>query len=400
MKVLQINSVCGVGSTGRIVTDIHQNIIAQGHESYIAYGRDHPRNCDAPIRIGNRFANYAHYASTKFFDKHGFGTRYYTRVFVKQVEYLNPDVIHLHNIHGYYINIEILFGYLKKANKPVFWTLHDCWAFTGHCAHFDYINCNKWKTSCFNCPQKDRYPSSFVDNSKENYITKKNIFTGVKNMTIVTPSEWLAKLVKESFLGDYPIEIINNGINLEVFRPTKSDFRKRFALDNKYLILGVASFWGEKKGFNYFLELSDRSKSDEQIILVGLTEKQKRKLPANIIGITRTHNIQELAEIYSAADVFVNPTLEDTFPTTNLESLACGTPVITFNTGGSVEIVNEKCGIIVEKGNIDDLCDALRKIKYERFSKNECVKRAKLFDKNTRFNDYIKLYLNSLTMHK
>jgi putative colanic acid biosynthesis glycosyltransferase len=213
MKVLQINSVCGIGSTGRIATDIHDILIEQGHESYIAYGRDLPKNCENAIRIGTKIDNYTHVAKTRLLDKHGFGSIKATKEFINKVIDINPDIIHLHNIHGYYINIEILFDYLKEANKPVVWTFHDCWSFTGHCAYFDYVGCNKWKTGCYSCPEKKAYPSSLIfDNSKNNYINKKEIFTVVKNLTIVTPSQWLANLVQESFLNEYPVKVINNGI--------------------------------------------------------------------------------------------------------------------------------------------------------------------------------------------
>ena len=223
MKVLQINSVCGIGSTGRIATDIHHILTEQGHESYIAYGRNLPMNCENTIRIGKKFDNYSHVAFTRIYDKHGFGSIKATKEFIEKIKELNPDIIHLHNIHGYYINIELLFDYLKKANKPVVWTLHDCWAFTGHCAHFDYIQCRKWQTGCEKCPQKTSYPSSYIfDHSKENYKKKKEIFTGVNNLIIVTPSKWLANLAKKSFLGDYPIEVINNGIDLDHFKPIRS----------------------------------------------------------------------------------------------------------------------------------------------------------------------------------
>lgn len=400
MKVLQINSVCGVGSTGRIATDIHHILKEQGHESYIAYGRDLPLNCDTAIRIGTKYDNYAHVALTRIYDKHGYGSKRATKEFIKQLDVLNPDVIHLHNIHGYYINIELLFEYLKKVNKPIIWTLHDCWAFTGHCAYFDFVNCNKWKTGCNKCPQKNTYPSSLIlDNSKDNYLKKKEIFTGISNMTIVTPSNWLANLVKDSFIGEYPVKVINNGIDLDVFKPIESEFRKRYGLGNKFVILGVASVWEERKGFNYFIKLSDQLQLDETIVLVGLTEEQKKKLPENIIGITRTNNIKELAKIYSAADVFVNPTLEDNFPTTNLEALSCGTPVITFNTGGSIECIDETTGFIIDKGNIDELVHSLRKIKEngKKIYTASCIESSKhKYNKIDRFNEYIEIYKENL----
>lgn len=400
MRVMQINSVCGVGSTGRIATDIHNILIEQGHKSYIAYGRDLPKSCDKAIRIGGKFDNYTHVVKTRIFDKHGFASKRATVEFINKVKELNPDIIHLHNIHGYYLNIEILFEYLKEADKPVIWTLHDCWSFTGHCAYFDYVACDKWKTGCYDCPQKKGYPSSFLlDNSKENYRRKKELFTGLKNMTIVTPSNWLADLVKQSYLKEYQVQVINNGIDLNLFMPTESNFREENDINNKFMILGVANVWDERKGLRYFLDLSKTLNDDEIIVLVGLSEKQKKQLPKNIIGITRTSNIKELVEIYSAADVFVNPTLEDNFPTTNLEALACGTPIITFNTGGSVESVYENTGYVVEKGNLKDMKIAIDKVK-ARNSKisscDFCIERAKNYNKNEKFNEYIELYIERL----
>lgn len=398
MKVLQINSVCGIGSTGRIATDIHNILIEQGHESYIAYGRDLPKSCDKAIRVGSKFDNYTHVLKTRLFDKHGFGSKRATAEFIDKIKELNPDIIHLHNIHGYYLNVELLFNYLKEANKPVIWTLHDCWSFTGHCAYFDYVGCDKWQMGCYDCPQKNSYPSSIVlDNSKNNYIKKKQIFTGIKNMTIVTPSKWLAELVKRSYLQEYQVQVINNGIDLSVFKPTESKFREVNGIDDKFMVLGVANVWDERKGLRYFLELSDSLDEDEVVVLVGLSEKQKSQLPPNVVGITRTNNLKELVEIYSTADIFLNPTLEDNFPTTNLEALACGTPIITFDTGGSVESVDEKTGYIVEKGNFEEMKIAIDKIKAnktEMMDRNHCVERSKSYDKNKKFNEYIQLYSN------
>lgn len=338
MKILQINSVCGRGSTGRIVMQIHRELIKNAHQSYVAYGRSPAINSAEVIRIGTNFDVYTHVLLTRLFDLHGFGSKNATKKFLKKVEELNPDVIHLHNIHGYYINIDLLFDYLKEKQKPIVWTLHDCWSFTGHCAYFDYVNCYKWRFGCQDCPQKRSYPASYiVDGSKRNYEKKKQLFTGLKRMVIVTPSKWLASLVKESFLKDYPVEVIPNGIDTSVFKPTHGDFRKKYGLENKFIILSVANVWEERKGLKHFLELASMLKQDEVIVLVGLNKKQIKKLPRGIIGIERTNSARELAEIYTTADVFVNPTLEDNYPTVNLEAQACGTYVITFDSGGAKE---------------------------------------------------------------
>lgn len=396
MKVLQINSVCGYGSTGRIATDIYKILENQGHECLIAYGRGTAPEGINSIKIGTNFDNYMHVAKTRLFDLHGFGSSEATKEFIKKAKEYDPDVIHLHNIHGYYINVELLFNYLKEANKPIVWTLHDCWSFTGHCAYFDYVKCNKWKSGCSSCEQKNEYPSSSIlDNSQWNYLKKKELFTSVSKMTIVTPSQWLANLAKESFLGRFDIKTINNGIDLEVFKPTDNGLRKRYNFEDKFVILGVASVWEERKGLVNFLELSKHIDKFSTIVLVGLNDGQIKKLPQNIMGIKRTSSLNELAQIYSVADVYVNPTLEDNFPTTNLESLACGTPVITYNTGGSPESIDERTGIIVEKGNLTELHNAIMEVNKnsKSYYQGNSIQRAqKYFNKIDKYEEYIKLY--------
>lgn len=362
MKVFQINTVCGITSTGRICTDIAYELQSKKHECKIAYGRgfvptEHKKNA---IKIGNAFGYHVHAFLTRIFDTAGFHSSFATRKLIKQIEEYNPDIIHLHNLHGYYINIKMLFDFLKKNDKPVVWTLHDCWAFTGHCVHFEIANCKKWKEGgCKHCIQKKKYPSSFFfDRSMKNFAAKKDIFCGVKNMTIVTPSKWLESLVKESFLKEYPVKVIPNGINTDFFKPTQSNFRKKHNIENKKIILGVANGWGKSKGLYDFIELSKILDNTYKIVLVGLKENQLNELPASILGITKTHNVQELAEIYTAADIFVNPTHQDNYPTVNLESQACGTPVITYKTGGSIESVTADG--IVPKGDISALAERLK----------------------------------------
>lgn len=398
MKVLQINSVCGLGSTGRITNDIDSKLKENNIESYIAYGRETSIKNEHTLIIGGKLDYYVHGGLTRLFDTHAqFGSRTATKRFIEQVKKIDPDVIHLHNIHGYYLNIKILFDYLRISCKPVIWTLHDCWGFTGHCSHFSYAQCDKWIEGCHNCLQTRSYPASvLIDNSKRNYRIKRNLFTSLDNITLVTPSQWLAGLVAQSFLAKYPVRVIHNGIDIDVFKPVASEsVRKKFAEGNRFIILGVASKWDQRKGLNHFIELSKMINNDCVIVLVGLSEKQIAELPPNIIGIKRTSNINELAQIYSAADVFINPTLEDNFPTVNLEALACGTPVITFNTGGSPEAINSDCGYVVEIGDIfavKKLIDQIRN-KGKPYYFDQCVKRTKdNFNKNDRFDDYVELY--------
>lgn len=395
MKILQINSVCGVGSTGRIATDLYKVLEEQGHECLIAYGRGTAPEGINSIRIGSDFDVNVHGVMSRLTDKHGFYTKKATKEFICKIKEYDPDIIHLHNIHGYYINIEELFHYLAESNKPVVWTLHDCWAFTGHCPHFDYIGCDKWKTECYDCPQKKEYPASLcADKSKWNYSKKKELFTSVNKMMVVTPSQWLGNLVKQSFLSKYPVKVINNGINLNVFKPTLSNFREEYQLQNKNIILGVANVWGLHKGLQYLLELANELDDSYQIVIVGVTEKQK--LPPNTMGITRTNDVQQLAQIYTAADVFVNPTLEETLGLVNLEALACGTPVITFNTGGSPECIDKTCGIVVEKGNIEGLMQGILLLKNDKINESYCINFANSFDKNMKYQDYIGLYYDQL----
>mgnify|MGYP004643128607 FL=1 len=345
------------------------------------------------IVIGNKISRNVHLILGYLTGLNGCFSYIDTLCFIKKIKKIKPDIIHLHNLHNCYINLPLLFKYIKKNNIKIIWTLHDCWAFTGHCPHFTMTNCNKWKDKCQECKQYHDYPSSRTDNSKNMYFLKKKWFTGVKNMTIVTPSKWLANLVKQSFLKEYDVKVINNGINLGVFKPTKSNFRQKHNLQDKYLILGVASPWSKRKGYDVFTELSKRLDDKYKIVLVGLSKEQKESLPTNILGLERTANQTELTQIYSAADVFANPTREDNFPTVNIEALACGTPVVTFNTGGSPEIIDENCGNVTDCDDIDTFEKEIRYVcENKPYSQEDCLKRAKIFDMNYKFEEYVKVY--------
>lgn len=344
MKVLFINSVCGIGSTGRICTDLASEYEKQGHDVRIAYGRSNvvpDKYRRIAKRIGSDFGVRIHGLKSRLFDAHGLGSKRDTIKFVEWAEQYGPDLLWLHNIHGYYINYEVLFAWIKRhPDMEVKWTLHDCWAFTGHCAFFTLAKCNRWEIGCGDCPQPHKYPARYLcDRSTRNFEQKKAAFLGVRNMTIITPSKWLSELVGRSFLKEYPRTVIYNNIDTEVFKPTESDFREKNGLSDKLIILGVASVWDERKGLDDFIWLSEHLDSRYIIVLVGLTDKQISRIPSGIIGIQRTHSVNELAALYSTADVFVNPTHEDNYPTTNLEAKACGTPVITYRVGGSPESV-------------------------------------------------------------
>lgn len=400
-KLLQINVVANIGSTGRIAENIGKLAISQGWESYIAYGRGEPKSASKLIRVGSDSDMYMHALQSRLMDNHGLASVAATKRFIEEIKRINPDVIHLHNIHGYYLNYKILFEYLATIDTPVVWTLHDCWAFTGHCSHFDAIGCDKWRTGCFSCPLKGEYPvSKLMDASKRNYALKKRVFTSVPNLTFVPVSRWLADLVGESFLGKYPVLVINNGIDTEVFQQRESDLRKKHEIENKFVLVGVAGVWDAMKGLEDFIKLSSVLPDDCVIIMIGLTKKQIEGLPKNIIGIERTENQTQLAEYYSIADVYVNPTYNDSFPTVNLEALACGTPVITYKTGGSPESVTEGTGLVMNKGDVDNLLSAIETIRRngKQHYSAACRQRAvEFYNKDDKFREYIRLYNELVT---
>ncbi len=397
-KILIINVTANSGSTGRIAEEIGRKAIENGFDCYFAYGRTNNHSTLKTIRIGSTCDIMIHGIESLLFDNHAFASKTATKKFVEEITKIKPDLVHIHNIHGYYINIKILLDYLAKTRIPVICTLHDCWNFTGHCAHFENINCTKWETLCHDCHKKKLYPKSvFIDRSERNYLKKKQLFNNLNNLTIVTPSQWLGNLVKKSFISSFPLHIIHNGINTDTFKP-----HILISLKNKYkiddtdkIILGVANAWTINKGLNDFFILSSKLSGNYKIALVGLNEKQIKKLPKNIIGIKRTESINELSALYSIADVFVNPTYLDNFPTTNIEALACGTPVITYKTGGSPEAVDKETGIVVEQGDIESLKNAIYIVlaKDKSTFSEKCRLRAiKLYNKDDRFMDYIKLY--------
>ena len=393
MRVLQVNTTLGIGSTGRIFQDIGKMINISGGKSYLAASRNIKPNLDHVTKIGNKWDLYRHILSTRIQDNHGFSSEASTKKFIGEIKEINPDIIHLHNIHGYYLHVGILFDFLKSSKIPVVWTLHDCWPFTGHCSYFDRVDCQKWKTQCYSCPLKSYYPKSFFkDNSKNNYFLKKESFTGLENLIICTPSHWLKDLVKQSFLKEYPVEVIHNGIDLGIFKPRNNPNNKRV---KTIRVLGVANVWDARKGFDDFIQLNDKLKGAIEITLVGVSKKLKRRIPSDIIAIERTNDIFELATRYQKVDVFVNPTYSDNFPTTNIEALACGTPVLTYDTGGSPEAIDQNTGICIKKGDIDGLVLAVKQIKDNPniFSADACSNRAKKhFDKDQNYLSYLDLY--------
>lgn len=394
MKILSINT-SNFGSTGNIMLRLQECCKSNGMDMLVAFPKSRSnmkKRVTNSIYIGSILSRNVHLQLSKLTGYNGIFSYFSTLNFLRKIKKYNPDIIHLHNLHNGYINLPLLFKYIKKNNISTVWTLHDCWSFTGQCPHFTLAKCDKWKTGCYDCTQYREYPESLVDRTKTMWKLKKKWFTGVKNMTIVTPSQWLADLVKESFLGEYPIKVINNGIDLNVFKPTKNNFKEKYGIENKYIVLGVSFRWGYKKGLDVFIELSKQLGERYQIVLVGTDVSVDKQLPKNIISIHRTQNQQELAELYTAADVFVNPTREENYPTVNMESLACGTPIISFRTGGSSEIFDVSCGLVTESNDVDAMKRAIIHVcENKPFSPAACLERAKSFDKSGRYDEYIEL---------
>lgn len=401
--IVQINSFDS-GSTGNIAKQINTVAEKHGYKTYFLFGRywkGQHEQPDTHIKIGIRFDCFLHLIKARLFDALGLGSRYATKKLIQLLEQLQPDIVHLHNIHGYYVNYPILFNYFKEHNIRVIWTLHDCWTYTGHCAYYTMANCMKWKTGCNTCPCLKDYPSSlFFDRSAKNYREKKQIFTSIKNITFVPVSNWLANDLSQSFFRGYPIHTIHNGIALDTFTPQSTEsVISKYQLENKTVLLGVAAPWTARKGFNDFLKLRELLPAQYAIVMVGLSKKQVAELPDGIIGIERTQNVNELAQLYSAADIFINTTYEDNYPTVNLETIACGTPVITYRTGGSPESVTPQTGRVVEQGNMEQLVQAIREL--ETSDRNQmrlaCRTYAEAnFDKQKCFQEYIDLYNNIL----
>lgn len=394
--ILEINSI-NYSSTGNITLNIAKTARKEGYKVYTSckYSRVGAKfQYEDQIYIGSRLERVvceelAYITGLKdHFNIIG------TYKFLKKIDEIKPDLIHLHSLTDTYINLNMLFKYIRKHKIPVVWTFHDAWAMTGQCFVFETIGCRKWIEGCGHCPQLHEKPASlFLDNTSYLWHKKKKMFTSIPNMTIVTPSNWLKDLVKQSFFKDYPVTVINNGINLDLFKPEESDFREKHNIQNSFIILGVAARWPMRKGLDVFIRLAKELPDKFKIVMVGTNDETDKLLPENILSIHKTFNQQQLVEIYTAADLFITPTREDNFPTVNIEALACGTPVLTYRTGGSPEIINEKCGSVVEKNDYEAFKNEIIRIEKERpYSKQDCIDRAKEFDMNKKFSEYTELF--------
>lgn len=402
-KLLQINPVLRVNtSTGRIMQEIGELAMLHGWKTYMAYskGRDGIKECKSEIvPVGDVWSTAWHGLETRLLDRHGLASDRATREFIKRIETIAPDIVHIHNIHGYFLNYRILFDFLSRSGIPVVWTVHDCWLYTGHCYYYSYAGCNKWQTGCGHCPQKKEFPASyFSDRSHRNWLDKKTAFTSMPldKLTIVPVSDWIREEMSRSFLKDYHFQVIHNGINTEVFDVYDATaVRQQYSLGDKHIFLGVASIWSREKGLADFIKMSELIGQDEVIVLVGIKPEDMKLLPKNVVAIARTENIHQLAELYSAANVFINPTWQDNYPTVNLEAIACGTPVVTYRTGGSIEAITDTTGFIVEQGDVAGLVDAARCIirRGKEAYRNVCRQYAVAnFRKEDRYADYLNLY--------
>lgn len=395
-KLIQINTVCNT-STGKLMGDIQRKAAASGYETLSIVGRRKPFE-DIPCeKIGNPASFWIHVAINTVFDRQGYGSYFMTKKIINRLRKEEPDIIHLHNLHGYYLNLPLLFEYLSKEFKgQIYWTFHDCWPITGHCAHFSAIGCDKWKRKCSKCPNKMVYPVSlFMDASAKNYEDKKRMFCSLKNLTIITPSEWMAGQVRNSFLKQFPVKVINNGINLKVFfykKPEKRIFDKYKIRAEKKIILGVAGIWSKYKGLGDFLSLAEILSTEYQILLVGLSKKQLQKLPKNVIGIRKTENMEELSMLYSMAHIFMNPSLEESFSLVTVEAIACGTPAIVLDTSAVKELVCNDNGIVLTRHDAEDYVDAIKKLEEKKLSRETVRQTALKYDTRGYAEKVIRLY--------
>lgn len=395
MKTIVIINGINYGSTGKITLNVATRAREKGYTVYTACRKSREGlkyQYEDQIYIGTWLDRVISERLSYLLGLNGYFNIINTKLFLNELDKIKPDLIHLQSLCDNYLNIQMLFNYIQKNNIPVIWTLHDNWPFTGRCAQF---RCEKWKNGCGNCPHLDYYPrSAFLDNTKKVYEIRNKLYNKTKNLTIITPSKWLAGLVKESLFKDkYPIKVINNGINLDIFKPTESDFRKQNNLENKFIILAVAYYWDDGKGLNVFNKLADELPDDYKIVMVGTNDEVDKQLNKKILSIHKTSSQNELVKIYSTADLFVNPSTDDNYPTVNMEAIACGLPVLTYDTGGCAEIIDNKSGSSVPSGDYESLKKEIIRIHDTKpFTKQDCLKRAKSFNMNDKYDEYIKLY--------
>lgn len=400
MKILRITTEINRSSIGRTTEQIGSLVLSEGWESYIAWGRNDGKSESKKIHIGNKLSVFSHVLMTRLFDLHGFGSYISTKIFIRELARIKPDIIHLHDIHGYYLNVKLLFKFLKEYDIPVVWTHHDCWAFTGHCAFYSSVDCNKWITGCNNCPLYKEYPRSiFIDNSKLNYKLKKSIFLSLNNLYNVGVSEWISEELNKSFLNKYPILTICNGIDTDVFFPNQrnsEDVRIKYGINKEDVVLiGVATSWGERKGLSDYFKLREVLDDNYKIVLIGVTKSLQAKLPSGVVGIPRTDSLDELRDLYSSSDIVLNFANAESFGKTTPEGLACGVPSIVYNCTASPYLVDKDTGVVVDKGDIIAIVNAIREIMSwdKDITIKKCRARAcELYSIKNNWPQYISLY--------
>lgn len=394
MKVLHINNSYKTDNIGRHVKATEDALAKRGHESFVVFAHGNGSD-EHHYAMESDLYRKINIIKTRFGGRHGFYNKLATKRAIEWIKSVDPDVIQLRNIHGHYINVEMLFDYLRESGKPVFWTFHDCWPITGHCAFFDLVGCEKWKTGCHDCECLNQYPITINDQSEWNWKKKKDLFTSLENLTVITPSQWLADIVSQSYLKNTQTIVIPNGIRLDDFSPKGDSFRRKNNIEDKTIVMGIAKGWTKRKGLDDIRKLSEMLDDSFVFVLVGVTAEQQKGFPESTVFIPKTSDVQELAEIYSSADILVNPTYEDNFPTVNIEALACGTPVITYQTGGSPESLTEKTGFVFRQGDVDGIYNVLVKKNFP--DEKDCVEQARLFSSENRFNEYVDRYEKCLS---
>ena len=392
-KLLIINVALNWGSTGRIAEQVGSLAKDNGWNVMIAHGARYQNPTQfSHYQVSSSFEEKMHWGISQFWDGQGRGSWFATKRLLKEIDAFQPDVVHMHVIHGYYINYGLIMNYFKEKNIPVVWTLHDCWAFTGHCAYFTAANCEKWKTQCGQCPIPHDFPNTYLDRSKANYNRKKQVYGDMQNLVLAPVSQWLGDLVKESFLGKHDIQVVYNGIDVDVFKPSVSNFKEKLGIEGKYLLLGVAQGFDERKGLKDFFKLSEMLPDDYQVVLLGAMEDEIAIAPTSVIALPKTESLQELVEAYSAADVLLSLSYEETFGLTPVEAMACGTPAIVYNNTAQPEHITPETGFVVENGDLDTLVTRIKtlcengKANYSEACRERAVN---VYNKDNCYNMYI-----------
>lgn len=395
-RLLIINVALNWGSTGRIVEGIGTLAQKQGWEVVVAHGARY-KNLSylLSIQVSSKVCEWVHFIESSLFDAQGLGSRCDTKRFLKELDDIKPDLVHIHNIHGCFINYPLLFNYLKGHNIPVVWTLHDCWSMTGHCTHFMRTDCQKWQTGCNHCPQKRTFPKTYLlDRSERNYSLKKGLFTSMPVMHITTVSNWLKGIAEASYLKKYPVTVVPNGIKTDVFVPEPSDIKEQYGLQGKKLLLAVAIGLDERKGLYDYIKLAGKLPEQFQLMLVGLTEEEQKALPKRIIGVKRTNGAKELAAYYSAADVLLSLSYEETFGLTIVEAMACGTPAIVYDNTAQPELITPETGKVVPMGDVDAVLSAIEEVcsKPKESYSAACRKHSLAYDEKVTYQKYLDIY--------